>query len=137
MTLKVAPLPAMAHILVVEDEVTFRTVISAALLEKGHSVVQAGDGRTALALLQSNDVDLIITDVLMPDQDGIDLILKLRAAANLVPVIAMTGYPDVATIYSEVVKTLGARRVLMKPFRMEELLSSIEEVLATGRKLRP
>lgn len=72
----------MPHILIVEDEVTFRTVAAAALTKHGHSAIEAEDGRTGLALLDFHPIDLIITDVLMPEQDGLELIMKIREGQN-------------------------------------------------------
>lgn len=121
----------MAHILIVEDEVTFRSVIRAALIQNGHTVVEAGDGRTGLELLKSQVVDLVITDVMMPDQDGIEVIMRLREKRNPAPIIAITGHPVEAELYLKVAKSLGAQRVLEKPFSMETLLTAIRDVLAS------
>lgn len=119
----------MADILIVEDEVPFRSVIKAALVQHGHTVLEAGDGRTGLELLKTRVVDVVVTDVLMPDQDGIALIMRLREMKHPAPIIAITGHPVEAELYLKVAKSLGAQRVLKKPFNMQELLTAIGEVL--------
>lgn len=123
----------MARILIVDDEVTFRTVAAAALTKSGHSVLEAEDGRTALALLGAHPVDLIITDVLMPEQDGLELIMKVRESQNPVPIIAITGHPAKAALYLKIAQALGAQRVLAKPFSMEDLLAATSELLINPR----
>jgi CheY-like chemotaxis protein len=124
----------MARILIVDDEVTFRTVIASALVKSGHDVIEAEDGRAGLALLDSHPIDLVITDVLMPEQDGLELIMKIRGKANAVPIIATTGHPAKAELYLKLANTLGAQRVLAKPFSMEDLLLAIRELLPTPPK---
>ncbi len=119
----------MARILIVDDEVTFRTVAAAALVKTGHSVIEAQDGRSALTLLDSETFDLVITDVLMPEQDGLELIMKVRAKNNSVPVIAITGHPVKADLYLRLASALGAQRVLAKPFSMEELFAAVRELV--------
>ena len=119
----------MAHILILEDDVDFRTVVASALVQNGHTVSQAGNGRTGLAMIQRGSIDLVITDVMMPEHDGLEVTMKLRQLPNAPPVIAMTGHPAEGEIYLRVAKSLGAQRVLAKPFTMENLLNAIREVL--------
>lgn len=119
----------MARILIVDDEVTFRSVVATALTQNGHSIIEAEDGRSALAALKGEAVDLVITDVLMPEQDGLEVIMNVRDANNPIPIIAMTGHPGKADLYLRLAKALGAQRVLEKPFRMETLLGAIRELL--------
>ena len=119
----------MARILIVDDEVTFRSVVATALTQKGYSVVEAEDGRSALAALKGEAVDLVITDVLMPEQDGLEVIMNVRDANNPIPIIAITGHPGKADLYLRLAKALGAQHVLEKPFRMEALLGAVRELL--------
>ena len=121
----------MARILIVDDEATFRTVAAAALTKNGHSIIEAEDGRTGLALLATHPIDLIITDVLMPEQDGLELITKVRETGNRVPIIAITGHPTKAALYLKLAKAMGAERVLAKPFGIADLLGTIRELLET------
>jgi DNA-binding response OmpR family regulator len=119
----------MAKILVIEDEVIFRSVLAGALKRKGHTVIQAGDGRTGLALFKTQGADLVITDVMMPDQDGLEVIMKIRNGKNPTPILAMTGHPGETDLYLKLAKSLGAQRILAKPFRLEELLGAIDELI--------
>lgn len=119
----------MARILIVDDEVTFRSSVAAVLTRHGHTVLEAEDGRSGLKLLQSQPVDLVITDVMMPDQDGLEVIMAIRDGNIPVPVIAMTGHPEKADLYLKMATTFGARRTLVKPFTMEEILAAIEEII--------
>ena len=123
----------MVQILVIEDEPAFRSVVVDTLIRNGYAVIEAEDGRAGLALLKTNAVDVIITDVLMPDVDGIEVIMKLREAKSSIPIIAMTGRPEDADVYLNVAKALGAQRVLMKPFAMDDLLKIVREVSPTER----
>lgn len=122
----------MARILLVEDEVTFRSVLTAALTRQGHAVIEAGDGRTGLALFKTHGADLVITDVMMPNRDGLEVIMEIRSGKIPTPILAMMGHPGEADIYLKVAKSLGAQRILAKPFRMEELLGAIDELVPGG-----
>ena len=117
----------MGQILLIEDETTFRTVITAALTRMGHTVIEAVDGRTGLALFKAHGADLVITDVMMPDQDGLEVIMEIRRGKNPTPILAMTGHPGETELYLKLAKSLGAQRILAKPFRMEEFLDAIDE----------
>jgi DNA-binding response OmpR family regulator len=120
----------MARILLLEDEVTFRSVLTAALTRKGHTVMEAADGRTGLALFKTHGADLVITDVMMPDQDGLEVIMAIRGGKNPTPILAMTGHPGETELYLRLAKSLGAQRILAKPFRMEELFGAIDELVS-------
>jgi DNA-binding response OmpR family regulator len=120
----------MARILIVDDEATFRSVVAVALRQHGHQVIEAEDGRSGLVQLNAHEVDLVITDVLMPEQDGLELIMKVRDGANPVPVIAMTGHPAKGDLYLKLAKALGAQRALAKPFNMDDLLGAVRELLS-------
>lgn len=123
-------IPAKPHILVVDDEASFREVVAATLTEVGYSVEIAWGGREAERLLRTECFDLIITDVIMPDGDGIEMIMNLHAANNVVPIIAMTGAHQFTELYLKTARALGACRVLTKPFKFAELLDTAREVLA-------
>src|SRR5215207_7281508 len=119
----------MARILIVEDEESFRRVLVAALTQEGHTVDAAGDGRAAVRRMSTHPFDLVITDVLMPEADGIEMIMSLRDAKNPTPIIAMTGGHLQTELLLKVAKSLGARRVLAKPFKMSELIDLTREIL--------
>ena len=118
------------HILLVDDEAEFRTAIASILEGAGHVVVQAADGTAALAELKSRSFDLLITDVVMPDRDGLDLIRSLPAEGRP-KVLAISGgstmLPAAYTLRAS--GALGADATLNKPFRASELLAHIETLL--------
>lgn len=117
------------RILLVEDEPVLRSAIAAVLTKEGYQVFEAGDGEHALRFLRGQEVDLIIADILMPGIDGIELIMELGKSKHPAPIIAMTGgYLD-ADLYLKVAANLGASRVISKPFKIEELVVKIREVL--------
>ena len=120
----------MPHLLIVEDDVEFRNLLVAVLVQEGHTVVEAGDGKSAVRWLSTHVFDLVLTDVHMPETDGLEMIMKLHDARNPTPVIAMTGGHLQSDLYLKVAKSLGARRVLEKPFKLAELSKIIREVLA-------
>jgi CheY-like chemotaxis protein len=118
----------MSVVLIVDDDVMFRAVLASALESQGHTVLQAGDGRSALGMLNSQHIDLVITDIVMPGTDGIEMIMDLRAAKSAVPIIAMTGHHPMSDIYLKVAKSLGAHGVVSKPFKMATLIGIVEEL---------
>ena len=123
----------MPHILIVDDDVEFRKMLVAVLLQEGHTVEEAGDGKSAVRWLSTHVFDLVITDVQMPETDGLEMIMKLHDARNPTPIIAMTGGHMQSDLYLKVAKSLGARRVLEKPFKLADLTTGIREVLAESK----
>ena len=120
----------MIQILVVEDDPAFRSVVGAALTKYGYTVIEASDGLAGLTLLKTHAVDLIVTELLMPEMDGIELIVELREAKTTIPIIAMTGRPDDTEVYLSVAKAFGAKYVFKKPFVMDEFISAVRSLLS-------
>jgi len=119
----------MAHILIIDDEISLRTVMTCTLSAAGHNVSQAGNGREGLAALGRAPTDLVITDLVMPEQDGVEMIMALRLRFPTLPVIAMSGDLRHSALYLEIATRLGVRRTLAKPFTGEALLSAVDETL--------
>lgn len=119
----------MASILAVDDSASMRQMVSFALKNAGHDVVEAADGEDALKAAQSNKVGLVITDVNMPKMDGIALIRELRALPNykFTPILMLT--TESAPEKKQEGKAAGATGWLVKPFNPEQLLSTIGKVL--------
>lgn len=117
----------MANILIVDDEQSYRQLLSLVFETDGHSVVTAMNGREALEILDTEVTDLIISDVRMPDMDGISL---LREARNLYPDIGMIMMTAFATVDTarEAFK-LGADDFVQKPFDVEELKIIVKKTL--------
>lgn len=122
----------MAKILVVEDADAVRRAIVAVLATLGgHEVLSAAEGRTALEILDSQPVDLAITDIWMPGEDGIAFLRKTKAGYPDLPVIVITGggpaFPPIELSLS-VVEAHGADAVLIKPFEDADLLAAVERL---------
>ena len=120
----------MARILVIDDDDAFRRMLRRTLERAGHSVTEAGDGAQGLKVLRDIAVDLVITDLIMPEMEGIETIRALRHDYPELGIIAMSGggrmTPDG---YLAAAKGFGAARVLAKPFENEELFAAIEAAL--------
>lgn len=116
-------------IMTVDDSASVRQMVQFTLKDAGYSVVQASDGREALALLQSMPAHMIITDLNMPNLDGIGLIKALRAQPHFkfVPIIMLTTESQINK--KEEAKAAGATGWIIKPFKPEQLLTVVKRVL--------
>jgi YesN/AraC family two-component response regulator len=119
----------MAMILVIDDHAAVRTLLRTVLENAGHEVMEAPNGRLGLALYRGKPADLVITDILMPEMNGLDMILELTRAFLNVKVIAISGAPDTENALGAA-KLLGVRHTLYKPFSMEVLLKTVQYELA-------
>lgn len=120
----------MARILIIEDDDLLRGLLVQTLTEAGHTVFQASDGRQGCDLFLTTSADLVLTDIIMPGQEGIETILKLRHQRPSVAIIAMSGGATHSRFYLDIAAKLGAHRVLAKPFLPADLMKLIDEVLA-------
>ena len=128
----------MASILVIEDDAFIRQFLSEALSRQGHAVHVAIHGIDGLRLYRAEPADLVLTDLVMPEQDGLSTIMELRRIAPAVRIIAMSGgMVQNPQLYLQLAEKLGADRVLRKPFLLEELTELIAEVLALPRPPTP
>ncbi len=124
----------MARILVVDDDAMVRGTIRASLLRAGHQVLEAGDGLEAIATLEREAVDLVVSDIIMPEVDGIGLLLKLRKQYAGLKVIVISGGGRTQNVdFLRMAETLGADRVLAKPFTPDQLQSAVQAVLEAPR----
>lgn len=120
----------MARILLIEDEAAFRAVLAKMLVHEGHEVFTASNGREAQLHLDNASFDLVITDVLMPEKDGVEIILSLKRTAPGLKVIAMSGGGRIASgDYLAIAARLGASATLEKPFTRHTLLQTLQSVL--------
>jgi DNA-binding response OmpR family regulator len=100
------------------------------LEREGHAVMEAGDGREGITLARNIPIDLIITDLLMPELDGLEVIQTLRSDSPQVKIIAISGGSWQRKINMlKAVELLGAARSLQKPFSIKELCQAVQEVL--------
>jgi DNA-binding NtrC family response regulator len=120
---------SMAKILVIEDDPNMRMAIEHSLKGAGYAVLMAVNGRDGMNALHQNTVDLVVTDLFMPEQDGLETIAALRKKHPKLPVIAISGGNLVSEAMLTVAKELGALQVLQKPFGVEGLLTAVRNVL--------
>ena len=119
----------MARILVVDDDPQLRKMVALLLANEGHTAIEASDGRKAMEVHRRDPVHLVITDIVMPDQEGMETIDALREGWPDLPVIAISGGLANSKIYLALAAKLGARRTLAKPFAPEQLLRLVAELL--------
>jgi len=119
----------MARILAVDDSAAMRQMVGITLTGAGHQVEQANDGREALQIAERQKFDLVITDVNMPNMDGITLVRELRNLAHykFVPLLVLT--TEATAERKQQGKAAGATGWLVKPFNPERLLATIAKVL--------
>lgn len=118
----------MASILVIDDDAAVREVLRVALEAVGHSVREARNGRAGTKAFRKEPCDLVITDIYMPDRDGLEVIEALRRTHPQVRILAMSGASGTMD-YLRMAKWLGAARVLRKPFVMTTMLKAVAELL--------
>ena len=121
----------MARILVIDDDVMLQRMLKQTLHFLGHEVAQAFDGEQGVRLCEKSPPDLVLTDILMPNQDGLQTIRELRRTCPDVKIIAMSGgsqlWPEMDAL--SFASRFGARRVLCKPFGHGQLESAIKEAI--------
>jgi CheY-like chemotaxis protein len=121
----------MATILLVDDDQPFRTMLAQVLTRAGYEVREACNGNEAVRLYLSNHTDLVITDLIMPDKEGLETIRDIRHANPAARIIAMSGGgPNGFVNYLRVASVFGAHMVLDKPFSHHEVLSAVSQTLA-------
>lgn len=121
--------PAKKHILVVEDGTSLRRLLRQLLERLDYNVTTAANGREGIERYREQEFDLVITDLFMPEMDGLELIQKLSAEFPGARIIAMSGASTAADLLSQA-RRLGARHTFAKPFDTEEFISVIQEELS-------
>lgn len=117
----------MARILIVDDEELDRVLLRAVLEHADHELLFAGDGRTAINLFRLNKVDVVVTDIAMPDLNGLRLIQELREDSKEIPIIAISG---VSAEQLDLAQDYGANFVLFKPVDPQKLVAMVDHLLA-------
>ncbi len=121
----------MACILVIDDEAPVRTLFRRILEKEQYEVLEASDGQAGMRLLRENPVDLVITDIFMPEKDGIEVLLELRKASPKLKVIVVSGGGKrVKLDMTQAARIFGAFRILRKPLEPQEVLDAVKEALA-------
>lgn len=121
----------MARILIIDDEEDIRLTVRLALESMGHDVTEAVNGTEGLSRFAAESNDLVITDILMPDKEGIETIIELRKMRPALKIIVMSGGGRInATHMLDTAKKFGAQSALKKPFSIDELCRAVESCLA-------
>lgn len=121
----------MARILIIDDELSLRQVMRVILERAGHTVLDAPDAGEGMALWRREPTDVVVTDIFMPDKDGIHVLMEMKKIATKPKIIVMSGGGQRGLFdWRANALTLGADQVLVKPFDPPTLLSTIHEVLA-------
>jgi CheY-like chemotaxis protein len=120
----------MAEILIIDDEPAIRDLLVRVLHKAGHTGYEAANGDEGIELFRRVRPALVITDIVMPDIEGIEVIRRLRQADPMVPILAISGSGK--PLYLRAATTLGATAALAKPFDIAEFLSVVGRLLDTA-----
>jgi DNA-binding NtrC family response regulator len=123
--------PSPPTVLLIDDDPDFRSMLRRTLVRGGYAVQEAENGREGLKVLELSSVDVVVTDIIMPDMEGIELILQLRRTRPELRVIAMSAGGRInPESYLNLAKRSGAVRTLAKPFNLADFLNVVRETLA-------
>jgi DNA-binding NtrC family response regulator len=118
----------MARILVIDDDPDMRTMVGQTLKSAGHEVALATDGQEGVEQCRARPADLVVTDIYMPNREGLETMVEIRKRFPEIAIIAMSGRDTARTMLS-IAQRLGAAEVLQKPFVTGELRTAVERVL--------
>lgn len=123
----------MALILIIDDAATVRQLVSNILLDAQHAVLEAQDGDVGIGLFRQHRPALVITDLFMPNKEGIETIQEIRRLSPDTKIIAMSASTTATgKLYLGAAKKLGADAILAKPFEPADLLESVDRLLVAG-----
>lgn len=122
----------MPRILLIEDDEQLRIMLRQALEQSGYDVLEAANGNEGLSAFRQARADLVVTDIMMPQKDGVETIRELRRDFPEARIIAITGFRGV---YNRLpaAEYLGAKRTLVKPFAVQDFLHTVQDVLNNDR----
>lgn len=125
----------MANILIIEDDLSVQQLFKQFLESKGFAVFCASEGREGMNLLKQQKIDLIITDIMMPEMDGLEVIQAVREHHSGLPIIAISGgMRDVPINFLPHAKKFGACRVFEKPIPLTTLFAAVQELLSAPKE---
>jgi CheY-like chemotaxis protein len=120
----------MPGVLIVEDDKELREMLKMSLLRKGYTVLEAENGKEAISHFKPLITDLVVTDLIMPEEDGIKVVIRLRELKPSIKIIAISGGGKVGPgSYLNLAKALGADAIYSKPFSIKDLIVKIEQLL--------
>jgi CheY-like chemotaxis protein len=122
----------MARMLIIDDDENFRELLRLMLEQAGYEVVDACNGREGLSRYRAAPTDVVIVDLFMPEQEGLETIQALRRECPTVKIIAVSGGDRTGTLdLLPIAARLGAQRTLRKPLRLRELCDAVQAMLGT------
>jgi DNA-binding response OmpR family regulator len=125
----------MALVLVIDDEPLMRHLMRRTIEEAGHQVVEAPDGEVGMRLFADRRPDLVVTDIYMPNKEGIQTIREMRACEADIPILAVSGGGGISLDFLWMARELGATEALAKPFRQEVFLSAIDRLMVDQQRV--
>lgn len=125
----------MAYLLVIDDDEHIRNTFCVIFQNQGHYCLTAKNGKDALRLMSEHHIDLVLTDILMPEKDGLETIMEIRRSYSRVKIIAISGGGIVfAEKYLKMASVLGADRICEKPVPISRLISMVNELIEVDSK---
>ena len=120
----------MPGVLIVEDDKELREMLKMSLLRRNFTVLEAENGKEAITHFKPSLTDLVVTDLIMPEEDGLKVVIKLRELKPSIKIIAISGGGKVGPgSYLNLAKALGADAIYSKPFSINDLTTKIEQLL--------
>ena len=127
---QIATVKSIQTILVIDDDPIMRETIRDILQVEGYNVILSSNGREGILCMESESIDMILTDVLMPEKDGIEVIIEAKQKYPNVKILAISGGGYIsAANYLKMAKNLGANESVMKPFDIDDLLGKVNKLL--------
>jgi DNA-binding NtrC family response regulator len=121
----------MASVLLIDDDDMIQATLKTALELAGYDVAVADNGRDGLLQFAAHRPDIVITDIIMPEQEGIETILAIRKLDQAIPIIAMSGGSSLGSVdFLAAAMSFGATRILNKPFGPKTLVNAVRECMA-------
>lgn len=121
----------MGRILIIDDEPYILLMLKKMLEKAGHQVDLASNGKQGMELFEKEKADLVITDIIMPDKEGLEIILEMKKQHPDIKIIAISGGGRISPeSYLECATHFGASRVFQKPFKQKELVSAVNELIS-------
>jgi two-component system, response regulator, stage 0 sporulation protein F len=120
----------MTRVLIIDDDAPTRDVLCQLLNREGYETVEACNGREGVRCSQAASMDVIILDMLLPEQSGLEVIRALRGVDPAGPIIAISGYGHTGPLdVLRVAETFGVQRTFQKPFHLQELLKAVRDLM--------
>lgn len=117
--------------MVVDDEEAVRQLFQEILIGSGHIVIEAENGEEAIKILNTMSIDLVVTDLVMPEKSGLELIMDIAEIHPKLPIIAISGGGGITGRfdYLPIAKLIGAKRIVNKPFKINDIRVLIKDIL--------